>query len=282
MAHIVRPWLVLGLALCSASSWAVAADGVLPPARRWIPEQAVAVLEVSQPRAVLDLVLGKKVADQVTAQPAYKALEQSAGFQRFVQVVGFLEGQLGTEWKPAVYKLLEGGVTGAVLPGGGIVLFIDSGDEELLSRLHEIVLQGTRDEAEKNGQPDRVASKEVKGVTVWTFNGTEAHAIFGKRLVLASNARTLEAVLEHREHPDRASIDASARYQAAKKAAGQEAAATAYADLKALKQIPRLSKALSQGENPMGELLFSGIRETLKNSSWLALALSIKGQSLAL
>ena len=119
MAHILRPGLVLGLALWSWSSWAAAGDGPLPPARRWVPESAVVVVEVSQPRAVLDLALGPKVTDLVTSQPAYKAWAESAGFQNFVQVVRVLEMQLGTDWKPGLYKLLEGGVTSAVLPGGG-------------------------------------------------------------------------------------------------------------------------------------------------------------------
>ena len=90
----------------------------MPPARAWVPEHAVIVVEVAQPKAVLDLVLGKKVTGMVTSHPAYKAWSESEGFQKFTQVIGFLEAQLGTEWKPAVYKLLEGGITLAVLPGG--------------------------------------------------------------------------------------------------------------------------------------------------------------------
>ncbi len=72
MAHVLRPGLVLGLALWSWSSWAAAGDEPLPPARRWVPESAVLVVEVSHPRAVLDLALGQKVTDLLTSQPAYK------------------------------------------------------------------------------------------------------------------------------------------------------------------------------------------------------------------
>jgi hypothetical protein len=67
MALSLRPLLVLRLAICSMSSAVRAGDGALPPARRWIPERAMVVLEVSQPKAVLDFVLGKKVTDLVTA-----------------------------------------------------------------------------------------------------------------------------------------------------------------------------------------------------------------------
>jgi hypothetical protein len=108
MAHVLRPGLVLGFALWSWS-WAAAGDEPLPPARRWIPESAVLVVEVSQPRAVLDLALGPKVTDLITSQPAYKAWAESAGFRNFVKVVRALKVQLGTDWKPGLYKLLGGG-----------------------------------------------------------------------------------------------------------------------------------------------------------------------------
>ena len=57
--------------------------------------------------------------------------------------------------------------------------------------------------------------------------------------------------------------------------------ATADADLTALKQNPKLAEALGQSGNPMAALLFGGIAETARNSSWLSLALRIDGQSLA-
>ena len=284
MAHVLRPGLVLGLALWSWSwpSWAAAGDEPLPPARQWVPENAVLVVEVSHPRAVLDLALGPKVTDLVTSQPAYEAWAESVGFRNFVQVVRVLQVQLGTDWKPGLYKLLEGGVTSAIMPGGGSLLIVDSGDQALLGRLHEVFIQGTRDDAAKHGRPDRVTSRQVRGVTVWTLDGKEAHAILGKRLVLASTAETLEAALDRREHPGRPSLEASVRYKAALQAAGSQGVATAYADLTALKNNPKVAEALAPSGNPMSVLLFGGMTETLRNSSWLSLSLRIDGKSLSL
>ncbi len=282
MAHVLRPGLVLGLALWSWSSWAAAGDEPLPPARRWVPESAVLVVEVSHPRAVLDLALGQKVTDLLTSQPAYKVWAESTGFRTFVQVVRALEVQLGTDWKPGLNKLLEGGVTSAVLPGGASLLIVDSGDEALLGRLNQVLVQGTRDDAAKHGRADRVTSHEVRGVTVWTLDGKEAHAILGKRLILASTASALEAVLDCREHPDSPSLEKSGRYRAALQAAGSQAAATAYADLNALKQDPKVADALSANVNPLGVLLFAGVTETLRHSSWLSASLRIDGESLSL
>ena len=174
------------------------------------------------------------------------------------------------------------GSTGAVLPGGGSLLIVDSGDEALLGRLNQVMIQGTRDDAAKHGRADRVTSHQVRGVTVWTLDGKEAHAILGKRLILASTASALEAVLDCREHPDRPSLETSGRYKAALQAAGSQAAATAYADLNALKRDPKVADALSPNVNPLGVLLFAGMTETLRHSSWLSASLRIDGESLSL
>ena len=66
---------------------------------------------------------------------------------------------------------------------------VDAEDEQTLQKLHEIILNITRGQAEQQGQPQKVASKEYGGVTVWTFNGKEAHAILGKRLIFANGPR---------------------------------------------------------------------------------------------
>ena len=106
-------------------------------------------------------------------EPAFKAWSGSSGFQQFVQVVRVLEIQVGTEWKPGLNTLVEGGITGAILPGGGSLLIVDSGDEDLLGKLHDVLIQGTRDDAAKNGRADPVASRQVRGVTTWSIGGRE-------------------------------------------------------------------------------------------------------------
>lgn len=282
MAKVLRTGLVLGLVLSSWSSWAAAGDELLPPARRWVPENAVLVVGVSQTQAVLDLALGPKMMDLVTSQPAYKSLAQSAGYRTFVQVIRALEVQVGIDWKPALHKLLEGGVTMAVLPGGESLLIVDSGDPLLLSRLHEVIIRGTRDDAAKQGRPDRVASRQARGVTVWTLDGKSAHLILGKRLVLASTAEALNAALDCREHPDRPSFERSGHYKAALQAVGEHAVATAYANLTALKHHPKVVEALAPSGNPLGVLLLGGMTETLRGSSWLSLSLGIDGKSVSL
>ena len=282
MTRTARVAWVLGLALSSLGGLAVAADGPLPPARRWVPKNAVIVVEVHRPQAVLDLLYGPKMTRMVTSHPAYKQAAAGPQLQGLLQVVNYLEMQVGTDWRKGLAKLVEGGVTLAVLPGGGSVMIVDSGDEAILGKVHDVIIEGARGEAAKQGKPDPVVSREVQGVTIWALGGASVHAVVGKRLLMGNSPAALETLLEHRAHPDRPTIEASASYQAARNAAGDQAAATAFADLAVLKTVPQFADMIKPSDNPMTVLLMAGMKQTLKLSKWLGLGLRVEGESLAL
>jgi hypothetical protein len=282
MIRSARVTWVLALFVTSLGGLAVAADGTAPPARRWVPKEAVMVVEVERPKALIDLLAGPKATTLVASNPAYKAAMAGPQLQGLVQVVRYLEMQTGTDWRNGLAKLLEGGATMAVLPGGGTVLIVDSGDAAMLEKVHNVFVEGARGEAVKQGKPDPVERREVQGVTTWNLGGTSIHAVLDKRLVWANSPGALEAVLEHRTHADRAGLDSSATYQAARKAVGSQAVATGYADVAVLKTIPQIDALIKPSDNPMSVLLMAGMKQALKQSKWLGLGLRIDGESLAL
>ncbi|MFH1265531.1 MAG: hypothetical protein ABIK89_07355, partial [Planctomycetota bacterium] len=277
-----RPVVLLALAL-PGLLWrpAVAAEP-LAPATEWLPQNALIVLEVSKPGALLDLALDAKTVEAVTSLPPYQQAASQPGFQQFMGVVEFLEFKLKTDWKTALRKLTGGGITLAVVPGNAVLLIVDSDDAKLLNELHETILGFARSDAQNKGQPNRVASADYRGVTGWTFNGDEAHAIIGNRLVAASKPDAIKALLDRNAEPDGQSLASLPAYQAAKKAAGPEAVATAYVNLATLKQAPGVMKVLTSEQNPLAGLLFAGMTEAVVESNWLSLGLSIEGDTLKL
>jgi len=278
-----KPVMLLALALPALGlRTAVAAEAPLAPASQWIPQNAVIVLEVSRPGALLDVALDPKAAEVVGSLPAYQKLEARPGFKQFKGAIDFLQFQLETDWRSGLRKLVGGGVTFAVLPDEQVVLIVDADDAKLLERLHEILLGFARGDAEKQGQPGRVASAEYRGVTGWTFGPKEAHAILGNRLLVANKPEALKAMLDLRAEPNGRNLASSPAYRAAKQAAGSDAVATAYFDLKTLKLLPGLQKALTEGQNPLASLLFAGMTEAVRESTWLAMGLHAQGDSLVL
>jgi len=273
--------LLLSLVLTAFGLQAVSARQTLPPAIRWIPQNAVIALELSEPKALLELLAGEKATSAITALPLYQQQVSMPQFQEFFNLVKFMETALDTDWRTALAKLTGGGVTFAVCPEETVLLIIDAEDENMLKRLHEMLISMARSEAEKQGQPGRVVSTQHGDVTAWTFDGKEAHAIIGNRFILSNRMEGFKAILDLHSKAESASLASKSDYQAAKRQAKPDTVATAYADLKLLMQIPDLARLLSQvGKNPLAALSFAGIVESIRDSNWLALGLYIHDYSL--
>jgi len=276
---------VFGLVLWALLARASVAAETLPPRAQWIPQDAVIVMEVSEHKALLDLALSDKVKSLVTSSAPWKQQTSQPGFQQFQQVVRYVEATLNTDWETALRKLLGGGMTAATLPGGASVLVVDAQDEKMLQKLNEFVVGVAKSEAAKRGRGEAVASKEHRGVTVWTLGGQDAHAIIGTRLILANRQAALDAVLDQRANPQGKSIATLPAYREAAKAAGRApsgCAAFMYVNLEVLKRLPQVQKALDRGENPMAALLFGGIQDALRGANWLAMGLRVEGQTISL
>ena len=275
--------LILGLVLPALIAQSVAAADALPSASQWIPQNAILVLEISEPKALLDSVLDPKTTKAVTSLPEYQRLASQQSFGEFMGVLGYLEAMVGSEWKTVLRKVVGGGVTLAADAQGTVRLIVDAEDPQMLEKLHEVLLAIARGEAEKQGQPDRVVSAEYRGVTGWTFGGgDEAHAIVGKRLLLSNKPEGLKAMLDLRANAGGKSLASVPAYQAAQRAAGSDTCATAFVNVGVLKQVPPLKEALGQSSNPLVALLFTGITESVRQSNWLALGLEVEGKTLTL
>ena len=276
--------LVMILMLAVFVFQSVSVGQTLPPAIQWIPQDAVISLELAQPKALLDLLTGEKTSAFVEALPAYQELESTPQFQQVLTLLGNMESELGTDWRNALAKLTGGGITLAICPEETVVLIIDAEDEQLLERLHEMLLGMARSDAEQKGQPGRVASTQYRDVTAWTFDGKEAHAIIRNRLVMASRPEGLKAVLELRAETWGDNLASKKNYRAAKRhlsRGGGNAVATVFADLELLMQTPDIAGLLKQqGENPLAALTFAGIVEAIRDSKWLALGLQIEDETL--
>ena len=271
---------VLGLVLPALCLRANVAAETLPPRAEWLPQDAVIVMEVSEPKALLDLALGDKIKSLVTSSPPWKQQTSQPGFQQFHQVIRYVEATLNTDWETALRKLVGGGMTSATMPDGASVLIVDAQDEKMLQKLNEFALAAAKSEAAKRGTA-AAAPKERRGVTVYSLGGADAHALIGSRLVLANRRAALDAVLDQRANPQGKSVAALPAYQEARKAA-DPSAAFMYVNLEVLKRLPQVQKALDRGENPMAALLFGGIQDALRGANWLAMGLRVEGTTLLL
>ncbi len=274
-----KTWLPAVLAGLFLMLPAAPAAEPLPAATQWVPDNAFVVLEVSQPKAVLDVAFDAKTTEMVTSLPAYQALTSRAGYKQFRAVVGLLEASLNTKWQPGVRKLLGGGITLAAGPNESVLLIVDSEDAELLSKLHEVVLGFAKGDSAAANAP---AARKHRGTDIWAFGPGQVHAIVGNRFILANRPEVLEAALDLRAGDGGGALADVPAYRAARKAAGDDAVARAYVNVGVFKQVPGIQAALGEAGNPLLALLFAGITEAARESSWLSAGLKVEGDTFAL
>jgi len=274
----VRRGLRFSLILVLLLSSAMTAQ--TPPPAQCVPQDVVICIHTSRPKALLDLLTGKEMTETITSLPLYQQQSSNPKFAEFVNIIRYLEATLETDWRTGLGKLTGGGITLAVCPQDTVIAIVDAEDERMLQRLHDLFVSFARGEADKQGKPQRVASSEYAGVTTWTFDGTEAHAIAGKRLIISNRSEGLKAALDLQAQGGKTLADVPA-FQAAIRASNSKAAATAFVNLKPLMTLPKVAALLdSSRKNPLASLMFAGICESLRNSNWLSLGIDVQDKTL--
>jgi hypothetical protein len=262
-----------------AFSRTLSAAEELPPASQWIPAETVAEVEVARPAAVLDCLLNPELVKTISGLPAYQKAVAEPKVQQFMGLIRYLEFQLQTDWASGLRKLIGGGITAAVGPGGEAILCADAEDTAILEKLHKTILGFGGNETKKATGGDGT-NPEYRGVKIWSSGGGAARALVGNRLLLANRLDVLKAALDRRAGVGK-SIASLAGYQAAKTAAGPAVVATAYVNMAVVKQNPKMQDTL-KSDNPLGTLLFSGVSEALRDSQWLSLGLTVEKNTLQL
>ncbi|MEI7731336.1 MAG: DUF3352 domain-containing protein [Verrucomicrobiota bacterium] len=253
-----------------------------PSAAEWLPAETVVAIEIAEPQALLDPLLSPAMIGTVTNLPAYQKWTLSPQYEGLGKLVGYLETQLGTDWKTGLGKLLGGGVTLGIGPGGETVTCVDAKDEKLLEQLNGIVRAFTRMSAMKQNQQGAEGERDYRGVMVMSSGPKEAHAVIGGRLLFVNQASLMPKVLDLRAENGDKSLSQSPLYQTARKAVGKGAVGTVFVNLQVLKKTPKFQEALAKSPEPLAALILAELRESVRDANWLALGLYVKDDTLSL
>ena len=274
----MRKKILLGLYLALLSGRAVMASD---SAAQALPAQAVAALEIFQPRTVLGPLLEPATRAALAATPAMQRKTAKPEYQQFLAIVQALETQLATDWPTALQKLTGRGAALGLYPQNRTVFVADTEDEQLLAKLHMMLWTVVQNQAALTGKPSPATARQISGATAYSLGKNEAHIIQGGRLMWAKKLEDLEAATQALQQGG--NLAAAPDYQAARKAVGPDAAGMLYLNMRALKLAPNIAKALKpESGNPLGALIFAGLGETAGAANWIALGLHVKPHGLEL
>ena len=202
-------------------------------------------MQVSRPKAWLELLAGKEMTEAVASVPFYQELTSKPKFKEFLNSIKFLETALETDWRTGLARLTGGGITLAVCPQDTVVAIVDAEEERILERLHEIFLNIARTGRESRVIRRRVASKDYGGVTAWTFDGKEAMPSSASGLSSPIARRVSRRSWIFARQGEARALTAKPAFQAAREQQGRRLWPTVFVNLKPLMGIPKIAAASS-------------------------------------
>jgi len=250
------------------------------PAEQWLPPDAVLVVHIAQPAALLDLAADLKIPEAIAASQSPQKQPANSDWQNLLRFGDALGAKLGTDWKGLLRKLTGAGITYAVYPRETNLVMFDAQDIGAVEQVRQLVQsiigpQGGAPEASKRG----AFYREFPGGAAWSFDGKQHFAIAGNRLVMCNRLEMLKLLLQPREQGALASWPL---YAQARKAAGEGTAAWAFVNMAMLNQAPPVRQALTQAGSPLEALLGAAVKQSLGQSNWVAVGVRVAGRSLLL
>jgi hypothetical protein len=187
------------LALLAACATAETPRPAPPSPLRLIPKEADLLIEVHQPRRLVETVYGLEALKQLEVFPSYQELLASTPARRSRQLIAYFEKELGARWPELLDRLAGGGLALGVKvdPDPGPALLVVQGTDEVLvhkfARLGVEILEQELARQEDKERPVRGSYRGIETVSV----GKEFHlAAAGSALLLSNNARTLQRALD--------------------------------------------------------------------------------------
>jgi hypothetical protein len=280
MSMLCRATVLLVLLVVGSFRGEALGDGPAVPATALIPDDAILVLRVTQPKALIERAFDQRVVQFVQSLPPYQQAMAQAETQQVLTMVKFFESKYKADLPTMIGKLVGGGLTLAVGPNESNLLIVDAEDAQMLSEIHDFFRTIAKGEASKQGDPDRVASAEYRGVMGWKFGPGESHAIVGNRLLLSNRPETLKAAIDRQVDHTTKDVTQSSRYQTAMASLKNESQVTLFADMGVLNQVPQFKKGLTQDDNPMTRLLFAPFLAGMTEATWLAAGANLTADDL--
>jgi hypothetical protein len=227
----------LGLVLTAAL---LRADAPAEPARL-VPEETDLLLEVKQPRRLIEGATTLDLVNQLRAIDQVREFLDSTTYRRFYQIVAYFEKQLGTAWPDLLDRLAGGGVALAVKQGenpGSALLVVQGKDAELMKKFVRLGLDVLEQELARQDIKGAVKKGTYRDVeTVHLGNDFHA-AVAGSALLVSNRENVLQAALDLHLGGDKKSLADVADFVEARKVLPPDALAAAYLSLAPLHKSP--------------------------------------------
>ncbi len=196
---------LIGLTFCVAVARAetpdtpTVASGRLRDPARLLPEQADVLIQVRQPRRLVETLTTLETLQQLRQFAPVRELFDSTNARRFQQLVAYFEKELGAPWSQLLDRLAGRGAVLGIKLGANpapTLLVIQGEDAPLMRRFFRLSLDVVKQELARKEAKEKPVKVSYQGVDTVRI-GTDFHAaVAGGALFVSNNEKTLQAGLD--------------------------------------------------------------------------------------
>jgi hypothetical protein len=241
-----------------------------PDPLRLMPDQADLLVQVHQPRQLIEAFTTLEQLKQLQKFEAIRELYDSTNYHRFFQLVAYFEKQLGHPWPELLDRLAGGGALLGIkfAPDPAPALFIiQSKDEALLRKFAKLGLEVVEQELARKESKDRIEKGTYRDVETVRI-GKEFHAaVAGSALLISNVDYGLKHAIDLYRDGDAKSLARSAKVAEARKVLPPGPLASLWVNLEPAHENPQLKPLFEQPNNqPALTVLFGGWLDVARRS----------------
>jgi hypothetical protein len=274
---------LVGLALCIAPSpshlWAADSPAKSAPVAattsplRFIPAEAEVLIQVQNPRRLVETVVNLDTVQQLLTFPSVKEFLGSTQPRRARQLVAYFEKELGQKWPDLLDTLAGGGVAfGAKFaPNAPFVAVVQGKDEDTMKKFASLAIKVVEGELARQEVKEAPEKVKVHGIEATRIIGDFYLARIGSALIASNNKEAFKrAILLHLGKEKKSLLTVLSVAEAARMLP-RDPLVNAWIDLKPAHNSPQ-GKALYKSPRDDANLtfLYGSVLDTLGRSPFVA------------
>jgi hypothetical protein len=257
--------------------FAASARAAPPHPLRLVPEQANLVLQIEQPRKLVETLTQMPAVREARTLPFVREQLESPAFQRFLNLVAYYENDLGMPWPKLLDKVAGGGITLAVKAGDDnspLFAVVHGVDENLSRRFLQLAVNVLEQELAREESKDQLKMARYKNIDSWTVGDSFFLTQLGPDLVFTNKKEALQAAIDRHVDPSMKSLAKVAGPNDARRAVPENSLAWLWFDLDVARNAPNAKDMFAQpSDNVVQTVAIGGWLDVIRRSPFLAAAL---------
>lgn len=248
-----------------------------------VPAQAELVVQIENPRELVEKIYGHDVVRELLKIDAVAALYDTTNVRRLFQLLGYFEKNLGHERYELLDRLAGGGMVLAGQFSGkepAVLLVVQARDEKLLERFLQMARKVLEQELVRQESKDKVASTRHRQIETLSL-GKQFHvAQVGAALLFCNSAVTLKEAVDLHLDGDKKSVRHLTGLKDSKKQLPDKPLLWTWGNLVPLHKNNNFKNGLDAIRlNPVTLAIVGGIADVLQRSPSVSAAFTMEGKN---